>query len=260
MNPRCASPWEIGSVSRSRRPCCAITAILWCKPKLRAVLASWWYYGVVLIPVLGIAQSGPQLVADRYSYLPCLSWAVLCGGSLFYKWRRFVDGSTQRGFFGKARYAVAPLTLLVLGALAWHQTAVWRDSNTLWTHAVRIYPNEPRILTNFGDVLVRRGEVDKGIDQFREALHIAPYYSVAHNKLAIALASQGQFPLAIEHYREAIRLSPKYSQAYNNLGVAFALSGDMNQAIEQFRQALLIDPNYDDAQRNLNLALSRRTP
>src|SRR5258706_13214522 len=46
--------------------------------------ACWAYYVIVLAPVLGVAQSGPQLVADRYSYLSCLSWAALLGGFFFY--------------------------------------------------------------------------------------------------------------------------------------------------------------------------------
>jgi hypothetical protein len=32
------------------------------------LLACWLYYLIVLSPTSGIAQSGPQLVADRYSY------------------------------------------------------------------------------------------------------------------------------------------------------------------------------------------------
>ncbi|MGH7872246.1 MAG: hypothetical protein ACREQO_08510, partial [Candidatus Binatia bacterium] len=41
-----------------------------------AGVACWIYYLVLLAPVLGIAQSGPQFVADRYSYLACASWPV----------------------------------------------------------------------------------------------------------------------------------------------------------------------------------------
>jgi tetratricopeptide (TPR) repeat protein len=236
---------------------CAITAILWFKQKWPSIRASWIYYVSILIPVLGIAQSGPQLVADRYSYLSCLSWAVLCGGVFFYFWRRFAAVSTPRNVSAAAVVILALMVVLTLGALTRQQIPVWRNAETLWTHADKIYPNEPRIMTNLGDVLVRRGEVEKGIEQFREALRIAPFYSVAHNKLAIALAGRGKLDLAIEEYREAIRINPNYAHAHNNLGVALALSGDMNQAIDQFREALGINPNYEDAQRNLNLALSR---
>ena len=45
-------------------------------------------YVAVLSPVLGFKQSGPQLVADRYSYVACLTWAILGGAGLLWLWRR----------------------------------------------------------------------------------------------------------------------------------------------------------------------------
>jgi len=39
-------------------------------------------YALTLAPVSGIAQAGPQLVADRYSYLSTLGLALLLGGGL----------------------------------------------------------------------------------------------------------------------------------------------------------------------------------
>src|SRR2546426_6809293 len=34
------------------------------------------------LPVLGIAQNGPQIAADRYTYLAVLGWAILAGAGL----------------------------------------------------------------------------------------------------------------------------------------------------------------------------------
>src|SRR4029077_18998051 len=45
-----------------------------------AGLASWICYVAILAPVLGFVQNGAQMVADRYSYLSCLAWAILLGG------------------------------------------------------------------------------------------------------------------------------------------------------------------------------------
>ncbi len=41
--------------------------------------AVWFYYLVVLTPVSGIVKFGFQAKADRYTYLPCLGFAVLAG-------------------------------------------------------------------------------------------------------------------------------------------------------------------------------------
>src|SRR4030095_11989545 len=47
-----------------------------------AGLVCWLYYLGVLAPVLGLVPTGPQLVANRYSYLSCMSLAVLAGGGV----------------------------------------------------------------------------------------------------------------------------------------------------------------------------------
>src|SRR5439155_24734679 len=47
-----------------------------------AALAVWLVYGLTLAPVSGIVHNGPELVADRYSYLSCLGIAVLVGAGI----------------------------------------------------------------------------------------------------------------------------------------------------------------------------------
>ncbi len=49
--------------------------------------AAWSAYVVVLLPVLGIVQIGPQIAADRYTYLASLGWALLAGAGLGSCWR-----------------------------------------------------------------------------------------------------------------------------------------------------------------------------
>ena len=38
--------------------------------------AAWSAYVVTALPVLGVFQNGPQIAADRYTYLPVLGWAL----------------------------------------------------------------------------------------------------------------------------------------------------------------------------------------
>ena len=74
-----------------------ITATLWIKRKSwPAGWVCWLYYVVSLLPMLGIVQYGPQTVADRYSYLSCLSWAVLAGSGVHYVFRRQSAGHASR--------------------------------------------------------------------------------------------------------------------------------------------------------------------
>src|SRR5437899_6317045 len=65
----------------------AITAIvLALRRRVPGLLAAWVASVVVLLPVLGIFQSGPQIAADRYTYLAGLGWAILAGAVLLSCW------------------------------------------------------------------------------------------------------------------------------------------------------------------------------
>src|SRR3989475_3697698 len=67
----------------------ALTAIvLALRRRAPGLLAVWFAYVVVLLPVLGIFQSGPQIAADRYTYLAGLGWALLTGAALLSDSRR----------------------------------------------------------------------------------------------------------------------------------------------------------------------------
>src|SRR5438876_6956539 len=60
----------------------AITSLAWvCRRRWPGLPAAWLAYVVILLPVLGIFQSGPQIAADRYTYLAGLGWAILAGAS-----------------------------------------------------------------------------------------------------------------------------------------------------------------------------------
>src|SRR5207249_1919349 len=59
----------------------AVTAIaLALRRRCPGLPAAWLEYVVVLLPVLGIAQNGPQIAADRYTYLAAPGWAILGRG------------------------------------------------------------------------------------------------------------------------------------------------------------------------------------
>lgn len=224
-----------------------------------ALLASWFYYLALLSPVLGFAQSGPQAVADRYSYLSCLGWAALSSGALFHFWQ-FCSRGKHRGQFLFFPAALAAAVVVLLGLLTWRQTQVWHDAETLWAHAVRTATKDPWAHNFFANALVHHGDVEKGKEEYRQALQIEPDFKEAHHNLAITLAAQGQFNDAIEHYREALRIDPAYKEAHNNLGVALANRGELTEAIEQFRQALRIDPGFKNAADNLKALMQSANP
>src|SRR5438552_79473 len=228
----------------------ALTAIaLALRRRVPGLPAAWVAYIVVLLPVLGIFQSGPQIAADRYTYLAGLGWAILAGAGLLSCWR-----SSRRSKTGTpATWLLAGIAFCVvvgLGVLTWNQVHVWHDSEKLWSHAVAIDPGSAVGEYSRGLVLAQQGKLTEAMEHYQTALRINPDYADAHNNVGAVLADQGRLAEAIEHYREALRLKPDHADAHYNWGNALAQQGKPAEAIEHYRQALRIKP--DDALSHTN--------
>src|SRR5262249_34672945 len=114
----------------------AITAAaLSLRSRWPALLAVWVSYVVILLPVLGIVQNGPQIAADRYTYLAGLGWGLRVGG-LVRTWWGGRSAAALAGPRGLGAGALAVAVLAILAVLTWRQVGVWRDSGTLWSHTL----------------------------------------------------------------------------------------------------------------------------
>ncbi len=213
------------------------TAVLvWRRPFPYLFVGWFWYLGM-LVPVIGLLQVGSQSMADRYTYLPqiglCLS--VTWGGAqLAASWRnrRWVC------------VAVSALAVLILMGFAWRQTSYWRNSETLWTHALDCDARNYKAHGSLGAALVAKGQNDAAIVHFQKALEITPKYAMAHLNIGYIMAVRGQNDAAIAHFQKALEINPVNAEAHLNLGVALERRGQVDAAIAHYRKALEIEPNY----------------
>ena len=228
-------------------PAVTALALILCH-RLPGLPAAWLAYVVILLPVLGIFQNGPQIAADRYTYLAGLGWALLASAGMLAAWRR-------RSFLVTG---LAVVLLLGLGTLTWNQVRVWHDTEKLWSHAVAIDPRSPIGQIGLGLALARQGKLAEAIAHYEQALRIKPDHSAAHTNWGDALAQQGKPAEAIEHYQQALHVKPENALAHNNWGVALLHQGRLAEAIEHFRQALIISPDFADAHTNWGFALTQQ--
>ena len=70
-----------------------------------------------------------------------------------------------------------------------------------------------------------------------------------------AYADRGQYDRALRDFDQAVRIDPNYADAYNSRGVAYSGMGQYDRAIEAFDLAIQLDPNYAIAIFNRGLAL-----
>src|SRR5438876_6784972 len=224
------------------------------------LFTGWFWYLGMLVPVIGLVQVGEQGHADGYTYLPHIGLFLLA------VWLAADVTAVRKS---RSRFAVA-LAVVIVVALAWAafiQTSYWRNSETLWTHALAVTSDNDVAHNNLGYLCVDRGELDKAISHFETALRIRstkrdPHYSVGSAfmqiNLADALGRKGQADEAMVHYEEAIKLQPNYADAYYNRGNALFAEGYIDEAMADWEKTLQIQPNDADAHTCLGNALLRR--
>ncbi len=238
----------------------SVAFFLWRK-KYPFLLIGWLWYLGMLFPMIGIIQVGSQVRADRYTYLPQIGLYLLVawgGMELFHRWRR-------------TREILAITAVLIIMALtmrSYLQTSCWRDTETLWKHAIATTSNNYIAHFNLAQALSQSGRFDEAIAECREALKIKPDFPAAHNNLGNALIQSkpgsgtvpGQNALdeAIGHFRAALQIKPDFMQARSNLGNVLLQKGQVDEAIAQFQKILEMDPHIAEAEFSLGKAFLQK--
>lgn len=185
-------------------------------------------YAVMLLPLSGLLQAGSQLVADRYSYLACLPFA-LAGGWLL---ARHAERAAAPAF--------AAAALLGLTAATWLQQRHWRDDGALWTRVLALDPASPTGRLNAGVTAAREGRLDDAERDFRLAIDGDPACGPALE----SLRAGGPVP-------DALRTRPVCRRAAANLGAVAAQLGRREEARAWLKAALAAEPGDAGARRNL---------
>jgi protein O-mannosyl-transferase len=219
--------------------------------RLPYLAMGWLWYLGTLVPVIGIVQVGSQAMADRYTYIPFIGVFVI-----------IVWGLTD--LVGKtplARTALGTIMIAVLvlsGWFSWIQVGTWKNSETLFRHALVVTPDSYLAHGSLGIALFDRGDTEGAIKHFNESLRLMPNYVNAHCNLGMALVSKKQYPEAFAHYRECLRIKPGYSEAYYNMGVALSDLGRKDEAITCYKEVLTRYPYHENAHNNLGLLLTEK--
>jgi protein O-mannosyl-transferase len=203
----------------------------------------WLCFVIMLLPVLGFVQVGLHYMADRYTYLPILG-LQLALLPLFAKNSGVIP-------------AVAAIGILT-GCVwqTWNQLGVWKNSFTLFDHALAVTHNNYLAYNNRGLAFDRTGRLDDAIADYKQSLAINPHYAEASNNLGQALTERGRPRDGIEMFRAALKANPNLIEAHNNLGNALADDGKPAEALPHYDFVLAREPWNVDALNNSGIALS----
>lgn len=240
----------LGRVAGAAALLLAVTAVLfrW-RERLRPQLVGWLWYLGTLVPVIGLVQVGTQAMADRYAYVP------LVGVFVAVAWTgAWLVG---RGYFPREVAAgLAATALVALSVVTVQQTAVWRDSISLFEHTIAVEPESWVAHYNLGNAYADLARHEDAVVRFRETVRLRPEFARAHNNLGNALDALGRSAEAVPSYERAVQLKPDLVEAYNNLGIAYAAQGRHDAGQAALRTAIQLRPDFLEA--HLNLAIELR--
>jgi protein O-mannosyl-transferase len=244
--------WPLGEVLLAGGVILAISVLLLLlRRRLSFLLVGWLWFIGMLVPVIGLVQTGGQALADRHSYLPSLGALILAGWG--------ACELTRRWRYQRLAFSIAGCAAIVLCvALTRQQIGYWRDGEVLFRHALAVTERNDFAHNGLGVALDSKGQTDEAIHQFQEAIGLKPGDADAHNNLGVALSKVGQSDEAISQYREALRLKPDDAKAHFNLGTALGRKGQTEEAISQYQEAIRLKPNYAEAHSNLGVAFGRK--
>ena len=234
----------------------ALTAIAFIRRRKNPYLiVGWFWYLIMLIPVIGIVQVGLQGHADRYTYLPQIGLDIAL---VWLFWDLTKSCLSRRSDSTKAERqqkillsGVGALVVGTLSILSWKQTMHWRDTEALWRHTLAVTPDSDVAHAGLGGILFVRGQIDESIDHYESALRLRDGNTAAHFGLGRALAAKQKTDAAIFHFQKALSIQPDYIGASNDLGVLFASKGEIKEAVAAWEQSLSFDPDNADAANNI---------
>src|SRR5437879_9412534 len=128
------------------------------------LVTGWFWYLLMLLPVIGLIQVGSQAHADRYTYLPQIGLYLLIAWAIS-------DGLTSR----LQRRILGSTAGVAIIAWAWGahvQDSYWRNGESLWRHALAVTSENFVAHDDLGHFLLNHGRLDEAIDQFQIAIGI----------------------------------------------------------------------------------------
>jgi len=210
-------------------------------------MVGWLWFVGTLVPVIGLVQVGPQAMADRYTYIPMIGFAMAVAWGAPSLWQ------SHRWEQVLSVAAVMVVPVLILGTR--QQVGYWKDSSTLWERALTVTDDNHIAHANLGGVYLSEGRLEEAGEQLATALAIR-YHPTIQNNLGVVRYRQGRFQEAMAHHLEALESRPDLAEAHGNIGNILVSRGEVEGGVGHWQEVLRLEP--DNVHVRYNLAVVRR--
>ena len=134
-----------------------------------------------------------------------------------------------------------PLFLNALGII-YRRLDDYRQARVFSTKALRLDKELVQAKLNIANIDIEEGYIDRAIYALKNILEKNKNYSEAATNLAYAFKRKGDHNRAVKYYQEALKLPKKLSQSYFNLGTSLLSCKRFKEGWEKYEYRWKVDP------------------
>jgi len=155
-------------------------------------------------------------------------------------------GEWARRFPGSNRWLIAGAALVLAGCLLDTELQLrwWRNSETLFTHALAVTPDNATARLNLGEAYQEEKDSAKAMDNYQRALKLDPASAEVYNNIGRLLNDGGKPAEALDYCRTAVEFAPRNAKSRNGLGIVLAELGRYDEALSEFAEAERLAADY----------------
>ncbi|WP_420266957.1 tetratricopeptide repeat protein [Candidatus Magnetominusculus dajiuhuensis] len=221
---------------------------VWYMKRYPYLFTGWFWFLCVMLPSIGIVKFGAmefQAMADRYTYMPYVGLFIILSMSVPDDWLKI----PAKKYATAAAAIVVVIICMVISSM---QLRYWRDTITLFRHAISVTDRNYVAYNNLGTALAIKGQDNASYAAFEMAVSIEPSYKTAYINMGNILLQRNNPQEAIKNYEKAIAIDTQQPGAYHGIGVALLTMGKKREAAAYFEKALALDPNHQAARHYLS--------
>ena len=200
------------------------------------------FFAVNIFMLLQLMPNSYGIMNDHYVYFAGLGVFLIIG-----------EKATDKFLIKKYSLVLvlAFITYLTaLGFLSFRRMNAFKNNITVWSEVIDKYPDCFMAYNDRGLEYYNKGNSDKAINDFNNAIALNPDNAEAYNNRGVVFADQGAYDKAVADYTKAAELKPNYLDAYYNRANAFINQKLYDRAIDDYTKVIALNPASAEAYNN----------
>lgn len=218
--------------------------------KIKSNLIKFFYafFFISILPLINIIRISSPVdqvfpVAERFVYIPSLSFSLFIPFFVFYYGKKFL----------KLANIIIIIVILLYSVKTVYQNNVWKDNKSFFLKTLKKSPYSTTIVENAGTVYYEKENYDKALKYYNQAIKFDISSNIAYVNMLVIHSHNQTIEEGIKLGLEGLKKFPENYNINLNLGLLYMDNDDFNNANKYITKAIHIDSNNYKGYYNLGL-------